>query len=319
MNEPSLALENVLHQADRSPFIVEQLAIDLTNGLRAAEIGLRGFRSRPLLKRLWESTTAQGQSRVAAIGSDIVAVQQATITLVKEIMSNEERTLTCIDQVLDNLQAVNRDLDIHIIKTSQVQRDLEQHIAKLRDELVQVELHLEEKMKHLIGREAAMSRLQRMFTAGVLHPGTGNLLSSAFYLAQIARIFEGETDTYIQKEWNLAKEEIAIRVGNEIQFMPELFWNAVEQVEPNVLETVSYVAYGPHEPYLRVINALLERKKVRKLTSKVQFDLKIAEETVEITRYLYDPDDKLARFQRPSEFAECLARELLHIQQGGIL
>lgn len=234
-------------------------------------------------------------------------------------MNNEERTLTCIDQVLDNLQAVNRDLDIHIVKTSQTQRDLEQRITELRDELIQVELHLEEKMKHLIGREAAMSRLQRMFIAGMLHPGTGDLLSSTFYLAQIARIFEGETDAFIQKEWNLAKEEIAIKVGNDIQFVPELFWSAVEQVEPDVLEAVSYVVYGPREPYLRVLNALLERKKVRKLTLKVQFDLKIAEEIVEITRYLHDPNDKLARFQRPSELAECLARELLHTQQGGTL
>ncbi len=223
MNEPSLALENILQQADQSPFIVEQLAIDLTNGLCSAEIGLRGFRSRPLLRRVWESVTAQGQDRVVAIGSDIIAVQQATITLLREIMSNEERTLTCLDQVLDNLQAVNRDLDVQIVKTSQIQRDLGQQIAELRDELVQVELHLEEKMKYLIGREAAMSRLQRMFTTGMLYPGTGDLLSSALYLAQIARIFEGETETFIQKEWNLAKKEIAARAGNEVQFVPELF------------------------------------------------------------------------------------------------
>jgi hypothetical protein len=319
MNEPSLALENILKQADQSPFLVEQLAIDLTNGLRSAEIGLRGFRSRPLLRRIWESATTQGQDRVAAIGSDIVAVQQATITLVKEIMSNEERTLTCLDQVVDNLQAVNCDLDLQMLKTSQFQHNLELQIAELRDELAQVELHLEEKMKYLIGREAAMNRLQRMFTTGMLYPGTGVLLSSALYLAQIARIFEGETETFIQKEWNLAKKEIAARAGNEVQFVPQLFWGAVEQVEPDLLEAVSYVTYESREPYLRVINALLERKEVRKQALKVQFDLKTAEEIVEITRYLHDPDDKLVRFQRPPEFAECLARELLHAQQGGTL
>ena len=64
---------------------------------------------------------------------------------------------------------------------------------------------------------------------------------------------------------------------------------------------------------IKVIN----EKKARKLKSKVQFDLKIVEEIVEITRYLHDPDDKLAPFQRPAEFAECLARELLHTQYGG--
>lgn len=135
MGEVQLLVEHIVPQADQSPFLVERVAIDVTNALRGAEVGLRGFRTRPLLRRIWEGVSAQSQERVAAIGFDLVTAQRASLTLIKEIMSHEERTLVCIDQVLDNLHAVNLDLDAQISKTERLARYVDEQVASLRDEI----------------------------------------------------------------------------------------------------------------------------------------------------------------------------------------
>src|SRR5947209_6605773 len=72
-------------------FTAETIAIDVTNALRAADSGLRGFRSRSLLRRLWHDLTGTSQELQSAISSDLVTVQRGTLKLVKEIMREETR------------------------------------------------------------------------------------------------------------------------------------------------------------------------------------------------------------------------------------
>ena len=310
MSETQLLVSQIVPQADQSPFIVERVAIDVTNALRGAEAGLRGFRARPLLRRIWESASPQGQERVAAIGSDLVTVQQASLTLIKEIMSHEERTLVCIDQVLDNLLAVNRDLDAQISKTERLARHVDEQVASLRNEIAEVEQRLEEKMKRLVGREAAIRRLQRAYIAGHLHPGTGDLLEGALYLAQAVHIYAGEPREVLETERTLAMHEIRQKIGGDVCDSAELFMRVAQQVHPDMLEAVAYLTSQRNTPHLRVINMLVERKMVQARTAKISVGLQTVEETMAVVRTLYDPDDELAYFQRPADFARSIANEL---------
>ena len=109
---------------DAYPLLAERLAIDATNTLRGAEIGLRGFRRRPLLRRLWDGLRSSGQELQAAISQDLVTVQRATLSLVQEVMNEESRTQYCVNKVLVNLHAVNRDVDELLRQTSSLERKL---------------------------------------------------------------------------------------------------------------------------------------------------------------------------------------------------
>lgn len=96
---------------DVHPFLAERITIDTTNALRAAQNGLRGFRRRSLLRRLWDGVRGSGQELQAAIGQDLLTVQRAAFSLVRELMNEESRTQYCVNKVLTNLHAVNRDVD----------------------------------------------------------------------------------------------------------------------------------------------------------------------------------------------------------------
>lgn len=310
MGESQMLVSQIVPQADQSPFIVEQVAIDVTNALRGAGAGLRGFRARPLLRRIWESASDKGQERVAAIGSDLVTAQQASLTLIKEIMSHEERSLACIDRVLDNLLAVNRDLDAQIGKTERLARHVDEQVTSLRNEIAQVEQRVREEMKRLIGREAAMSRLTRSYLADNLHPGTGDLLEGALYLAQVTYLYDREPPEVLERERSLVMREIHKKLGGDVRDGVELFLRVVEQIRPEMLEAVAYLTSQRNTPHLRVINMLVERKMVQARTAKISVGLQTVEETMAVVRTLYDPDDELAYFQRPADFARSIANEL---------
>src|ERR1041384_7389117 len=161
-----MTLNSILPYAGRSPFVAEQIAIDSTDALKAAARGLRGFRSRPLLRRLWDGATGEGQELQAAIGSDVVAVQAATINLVREVMSEEARTQYCVERVLLNLHDVNSDLDSVTARVTSLEAVVDS--LKTRQRLIETKV-----------------RLEALYGAGELHPGMGNVLSGALYLAHI--------------------------------------------------------------------------------------------------------------------------------------
>ena len=120
----SIAHDLLGADADAYPLLAERIAIDTTNALRGAEAGLRGFRRRPLLRRLWSGLHSHEQELQAAIGQDLIIAQRATLSLVQEVMKEESRTQYCVDKVLANLHAVNRDVDELLCKTSSLERKL---------------------------------------------------------------------------------------------------------------------------------------------------------------------------------------------------
>lgn len=280
-------LLRILPEAHRSPFVAEQIAIDVTNGLRAAATGLRGFRSRPLLSRLWDGITGQGQELQAAIGSDLVVVQQATVELVREVMSEGSRTQYCVERVLRNLLAVNADFDGLVARVA----ELEEAVRRLqtRQDLLEMK-----------------SQADALYAVGELHPGTGLIFGSSLYLAHVTRLYSAAPDL-LGKGRSVTLSTIRRHVGEKPEALPILFAKALEQVRLESLETVAYLASDRPTPTLRVFGTLSERRVVG-----LGVDSQVIEDALIVVRKLHDPEGRLGKhLLRPLELIERVADELL--------
>jgi hypothetical protein len=143
-----------------------------------------------MLGRLWDQVTGRGPDLAAAVGHDLVAVQRATLAIVREVMREEARTQDCVGRVLANLQEVNHDLDDATLRVGA----LEEKAGALRA-LVQAEsLRLEALVAGVRGevhREGCLRRLGDLYRAGELHRGAGEVLAGALYLAAVDAQYAG--------------------------------------------------------------------------------------------------------------------------------
>jgi Tfp pilus assembly ATPase PilU len=87
-----------------------------------------------------------------------------------------------------------------------------------------------------------------------------------------------------------------------------LFARAIEQIEPEALESVAFLASNDHGPMLRVIDWLVERQ-----MAGLQTDIQAIEEAITVVRKVRDPDGRLrGNVMRPHVFVEHIADELLN-------
>lgn len=315
MSKPSAEIRHVLgRSADAYPLVAERVAIDATNALRGAEMGLRGFRRRPLLRRLWDGITGQGQELQAAIGQDLVTVQRATLSLVREVMDEEARTQYCVNRVLVNLHAVNRDVDDLLRRTSSLERDLEHRVAALRAELygaIRAEAEALasqiETVKGHVDREASVRRLTERYRAGDLTAEPGEALGGALFLASIAWHYWAEPGTRVDQEWAAAAAVVRQRLGSsKPRPVSEAVLEAALGVGPGAGETALYLAESS-TGVLHSIGMLTERRLAQLAVSEEH-----ATEAVSITRALADPDRQLeSGLVRDIEVVEAIAKELL--------
>jgi len=298
-----------------SPYIEEQIAVEATNGLRGAEIGLRGFRSRPLLRRVWEGITGEGQERVAAWGQDLVVAQRATLAIVNTVMSESIRTKKCVIRVLHNLHQVNADLD----ELQEEVPRLDARITAVREELLsecrRIALdvqHTKELAMFLARREAEVRRLGDRFRANALHPGTGELVGASLYLAQHVRHFSGESADQVRAERATALATIEDRLGKRVMPLSELVAEALGAVDEDALEATALVAEGSQGPMGRLLLPLMERR-----LAGVAVGNRDVDEAIAVVRRLKDPDRRLAtNLLRPREFVEVFVDELEDQNRG---
>jgi|GEM_PF-2610558 len=276
--------------SEQSPFIAEQIAIDCSSALRSAEVGLRALRERPLMRRLWDGIIGYGNQLQSAIGSDLATVQKATISLIQEVMTEELRTQDCMERVLYNLHDVNADLDAVITKVNQLKTEMKSYDQRQR--LLEIRIHY-----------------QTLFTAGRLHPGTGDLIGASLYLAQMKRLFANIQENFAIEALNDAKVQVQYQLGNRPETIHHLFLQAVDQIQPETLEVVAYLVAQHLRPALYVLNTLIEPRMLG-----FSNDLEFAKKTLIITRKLRDPDGELKQhLLRPWELAEKISSELLTI------
>ncbi len=289
--------------ADAYPLVADRIAIDLTNALRGAEAGLRGFRGRPILRRVVGGITGSGQELQSAIGQDIVVTQHAMLALVKAVMSETERTKTCMNKVLRNLRAVKPYVDELSRRESQALR-VELHEV-IRTESAQL-LATIEKVKVQVDREATVRRLTERYRAGDLTEGLGMAAGSGLFLATIEWHYWGEERERLEREKKAALAVVRQRLSDpRPRPMDEAALEAAASVSQGALETLLYLA-APASGVLRATGMLAERR-----IAGLPLCEEHAQDAVAITRCVSDPDRQLEdAYIRDWEVAEFIAKEL---------
>lgn len=291
--------------AEAYPLLAERIAIEVTNALRGAEAGLRGFRNRPLLRRLWDGLTGRGQEFQAAIGQDLATVQHATLSLVQEVMKEKSRTQYCVNKVLTNLHAVNHDVDELLHRTA----SQEQAIQNLRAKIIEETKHLAaeiDAVQRQIDREANVRRLTEHYRAGDLTAGPGKVLGSALYMASVVWNYWEEPKERREAEWKAARA--VVRQGLDAAPRPttETLLEMAEAISPDSIESVLYLTESA-TGVLRVTGMLAARR-----AADLRVQEKDVEDAVSIVRTLADPDKQLESFLvRDSELVDTLAQELI--------
>jgi hypothetical protein len=297
-----------------SPFIEEQLAIESSNALRAAEIGLRGMRSRPLLHRLWESVTGEDQERSVAIMQDLITVQHATVSVVKTVMDEIGRTKASTIRILHNLHQVNEDVDELQELVSHVTKDVQSLRQELRSEVKQLAAGIEEARQLAIDlshREAIVRRQNEYYVSNALHPGTGDLLGAALFLAQRDRYFILESASFAKDEHRAALSTIGLslaRLSRRPVGVTELFSHLVDSIPNDKYEQAAFVACAGQGPATMVLKAMFDRKRAGLGVSESEI-----KETLKIVMQLYYPNDReklRSVILFPKEFSEIIAGEL---------
>ena len=303
----SSALRNVLGD-DTYPLLAERIAIDATNTLRGAEAGLRGFRRRPLLRRLWGGLHGHGQELQAAIGQDLIVAQRATLSLVQEVMKEESRTQYCVNKVLANLYAVNRDVDGLLRQTS----SLEWKLESLRTETKRLTAEIDTVRRH-IDREANVRRLTERYRVGDLSIEPGEILGAALYMASVAWNYWDEPDSRYKDEWAAADAVVRQRLDSRPHRIAEALLEAAETVSADFIEPVLYLAESATGA-LHVTGMLMERR-----AANLSVQEKNAEEAVSIVTALSDPDKQLeSLLVRDIELVNFVARELTPADRGQV-
>jgi len=286
-----------------APFLAERLAVDLTAGLVAAGQGLQAFRRRPLLRRLWDDVTGQTQEKAVTIGADLLAVQEATMGVVRIVMEETGRSQHCLNRVLTNLRQVNHDFD----KVQQQAAQTATHQAQFQKALQANVVHVMKQIDHVnhkVDRLALLRQLQNLFQTGKLHPGTGPLLGSAMYWASITLLFEGDVHPG-ERDATLAVVEQ--RVGREVDFLPEMLARDVIGLDSAALETVRYLADRSGESLLIVVATLAQ--KLAQFRVPAEDALRTAEQS--FRQLPRDAAEPCFYLRRPTQVVEQLARELL--------
>jgi hypothetical protein len=289
-------------EAELFPVLAERVAIEASNGLRGAEAGLRAFRGRALLRRLWDGVTGRGQELPAAVAQDLVVVQRATLAIVREVMGEEARTQDCVGRVLVNLQAVNRDLDEASGRLEVLERE-----ARVLRALVQVESArlavLVEGVRGELHREACVRRLGDLYRTGDLHRGTGDILGASLFLAAVdAQYPEGR-----EQEARVALAVVKQRLSARPVPLEDALLAAALGLADRVCEPLLYLGEGGRRgPCLAVLSALVERRLAGLPCRAVD-----AADAVAIARATRDPERLLqGPLVRPGELAGWIAREL---------
>ncbi len=248
------------------PVIEEKLAVDLSQGVRAAEKGLLAFRARPLLTRLWEGLTGKGQERIATIGGDLLRVQKATIDLLGILMQEQGRTQYCIERVVGNLIGVNSDLDClqkaheaSIIEFNQkldtIRKELYSEIRRTADELIKQVGRLDFRIE----REARIRRNRDLFVAGEIYPNMPPLLRAALFLAQNIIEFSTETKERQLEEWQAIKAFVKTTLPGSVAPYFQQLMTASKATKEDSLEVLEYFCSNVDSPNLMILSKMFER------------------------------------------------------------
>jgi hypothetical protein len=289
------------------PYLFDRVAIEATNTLRSAEVGIRAYRGRGFFRRLIEGLTGDGQEREATIFDQLRRANEASLKIVKILMAEEIRTQTCVQRVTDNLLLVNRDLDLLTARTG----FLEQSLRGQRDELVAMirdeTRALGEQIRGLqveLRRHKVAGWLQTRFQHQDLYPGTGPLMAGSLYLAGVAWLHQGTPD--LGEELRNAVLVVRASLAQEALSTEESILKATLEIRAEMLEPMDFIAGSAEGPLMQVLGRMIQRRRVN-----LPVNEGAVREELAIVRQLADPDARLEReFMQPTKFMELAAQDL---------
>jgi len=287
--------------AARDPFIAECVAVDVTSALRGAEVGLRALRQRALMRRLWESVTGSGNARIAAVGSDLIAVQRATLHVLWDIVGNEMRTWACLERVLQNLHAVNLDLDMVTKQTEELRIAIGQAQASISELEVRVS-----RLQEGLDREASLRRARDQYAAGMLHSGFGPLLRAALYVAYVNAHFSRGDEAICAEETRTAFGVVESSLSSEPRLVTVLATEEMARTEADSVESLVYITTRQSGPLCSVLSNGGKRH-----LAQLAITDESVRDAIALASVLEDPQDFLGRHvQRPITLVKQLFAEI---------
>ena len=297
------------------PHLFDRVAIEATNTLRSAEVGIRAYRGRGFWRRLGEGITGTGQEREATIFDQLRIANTASLKLVGVLLKEELRTQTCVQRVADNLLLVNQDLETLVVRSGnleqEIRRQREEMIALIRDEV----LKLTDEIRHLeveLRRHKVAGWLRTRFEHHDLYPGTGPLMAGSLYLAGVAWMHQGTTD--LEQELRTARLVVRSSMNQETLSTEDTILRAALEIEEGMLEPMNFLASSTSGPLLQTVYRLVQRRQV-----KLPVNEQVVKEELAIARGVLDQDGRLEReFMQPDKFKELAAMDLGPTLMGGL-
>ena len=238
------------------PFVAEAIAIDIANSLSGAEIGIRGFRNRGFLTRLWDGLTGKSDEYVAQITADLVVAQRAMAEYLKILAKSEIHTQKCLIKVTQNLLKVIDDAKELDAKIDNVRQQLDYKIrqvyASLNDRIDNVNFQIQ--------REKELRRLTAKYEARTLYQGRDIILRSALYIAQVSNLYWGESIEVLTKEVNYARNIVKKNLSNESEIINNLISQSLQNTKEQLVPAVIYITSMSNGSLLKTYNLVFSKK-----------------------------------------------------------
>ncbi len=242
---------------EQFPFVAEAIAIDIANSLSGAEIGIRGFRNRNFLIRMWDGLTGESDEYIAEIAADSLVAQKAMVEYLKITTTSDIHTQKCLTKVTRNLLKVINDVQLLDIKITAVKQKLESDINALRSELG----NKINSIDFTAQRNRELRQMTAQYKAMSLYEGMDNILRSALYIAQVSNLYWGGTsDNIIKKEIDYAKNVVKATLINTPEAIGDLLINSLENSANKLLPVIVYITSQNNSSLLKTYNLLFSRK-----------------------------------------------------------
>lgn len=264
------------------PFVTEAIAIDISNSLTGAEIGIRGFRNRKFLSRLWDGIIGKNNEYIAQFSSDLLLSQKAKIEYLKMLADSEVHSQKCLIKVSKNLLKSIEDIKALDDKINESKMILSSRITSLHESLT----HKIEMLDFRVQREQELRRLTAKYKSGVLYKDFDPIINSALYISQVTSLYWGESMPILEKEIQFALNTVN---ENSSFSNPDSISNIISKIAINTkkehLPLLVYITSSLNSSILKVLNSTFS-----KLYSGIEINNERLKEDFLIAEALSDDD-----------------------------
>jgi len=237
------------------PFIAEALAVDISNSLSGAVIGIRGFRNRKLFKRVFDGLTGKNNEFLSQSLGDLVVSQQAITGYIKLVTDAEIHTQRCLIQVTKNLVQAIADLKETNTRVAAINNGLTEKLEAVYQEL---KLRIDSKVERL----EILNWVTSKFQAGELYKGFSIIFRSALYIAYVYNLYAGESKEVLDRQLMFAKNKVKVQLKDQQQpsSITAILTDIINSTAGEILPMAIFITAKPDSSFLKINNVLFLRK-----------------------------------------------------------